>query len=53
MSWVENSNSDSTWDQYQVESWDWYWVFELSHDIDIKYLSESESKYENSIQRSV
>jgi len=46
-SWVENSNSNLTWDWYWVESQDWYWVFESSHDIDIKYLNESESRYEN------
>ncbi len=48
INWVENSNSDSTQNQYQVESQDWYQVFKSSYDIDIKYLSESESKYKNS-----
>ncbi len=48
MSWVKNLNSDSTQDQYQVKSQDWYQVFKLSHEIDIEYLSESESRYENS-----
>jgi len=53
MSQVENLNSDLTQDRYWVESQDWYWVFESSHNIDIEYLSESESKYENLIQQSV
>jgi len=44
---VKNLNSDLTRDQYQVESQDWYQVFKSSHDIDIKYSSESESRYEN------
>ena len=48
MSWIENSNSDSTQDWYRVESWDWYRVFKSSHDIDIEYSGESESRYENS-----
>jgi len=48
MSRVENSNSDSTRDRYRVESQDWYRVFKSSHDIDIEYSSESESRYENS-----
>ena len=48
MSWIENSNSDSTQDWYWVESWNWYRVFKLSHDIDIEYSGESESRYENS-----
>ena len=46
--WVKNLNSDLTWNQYQVESQDWYWVFKSSHDIDIEYLSESEGRYKNS-----
>ncbi len=53
MSWVKSVNSDSTQDQYWVELQDWYQVFKLSHDIDIKYLSESKSRYENSTQWSV
>ncbi len=53
MSRVESASSDSTRDRYWVESWDWYQVFKLNHDIDIEYLSESESRYENSTWWSV
>ncbi len=53
MSRVKNSNSDLTWDWYWVESQDWYRVFESSHDINIEYSSESESRYENSTWWSV
>ncbi len=40
MSQIENLNQVLTWDQYQVESECWNWVFELSQKIDIKYLSQ-------------